>query len=628
MKNGCFTTSICEAVTMKLQHHRFLLGGSLASRYNNQLIHEAIIPWLLLPVESAKLSNITNEYTCRIHQFLNELKRNDFMYLLELLDLGYRCLIRGGDYKSFKATFPESTILLTLPIRHELERWYKEEDYGGLRRACTFLRFLQKLTFHREELECSALCEFLKSEERMRDLDLTGNPYIDDLHKIIYDWISPWKGNLLPVRHGNGSVAEGSLTKAEKYFRMGSDALLENHIRFCGTNSEVYFPFAWSRSNNILDRASRVKFVPKSAKKLRTICMEPITLQYFQQGVMRLMYSYIRRHRYLSQHIMLEDQSQNRLGAKLGSNTNSYCTIDLSAASDSVSWDLVRRLFRGTSYLSWCYVTRSTHNILPDGTRIRSYKFAPMGSALCFPTECLVFCAVVELVAKRHTLFNSNYTYYSVYGDDIICPTAWVSEVIDILESIGFIVNKEKSYWDGPFRESCGKEYYLGRDITPIYYRVDVMNRSLSPTSYGQVCSAANNAAENGFLSLRSYFIDCLMNYKKVGLKPGYPTKPLFRGEFGYSPHIYSCTPTNFHLKSRFLCDLYTTEFTYLSTSIRCDERQPQCVEDTINYHEWLLRHEFCQSHGEVEPFTAKYGLTRPIWNKTRATTTFIDSIM
>jgi hypothetical protein len=58
-----------------------------------------------------------------------------------------------------------------------------------------------------------------------------------------------------------------------------------------------------------------------------------------------------------------------------------------------------------------------------------------------------------------------------VYGDDIIVPVEYVHTVIAKLEAFGLIVNGSKSFWTGKFRESCGKEYYDGTDVSVVRVR-------------------------------------------------------------------------------------------------------------------------------------------------------------
>jgi hypothetical protein len=58
-----------------------------------------------------------------------------------------------------------------------------------------------------------------------------------------------------------------------------------------------------------------------------------------------------------------------------------------------------------------------------------------------------------------------------VYGDDLVVPADEAPSVIEDLELFGLKVNSAKSFWTGKFRESCGGDYYDGRDVTPVYCR-------------------------------------------------------------------------------------------------------------------------------------------------------------
>jgi hypothetical protein len=58
-----------------------------------------------------------------------------------------------------------------------------------------------------------------------------------------------------------------------------------------------------------------------------------------------------------------------------------------------------------------------------------------------------------------------------VYGDDIIVPVQYVHTVVDQLEHFGAQVGRSKSFWIGRFRESCGKEYYSGQDVSIVKVR-------------------------------------------------------------------------------------------------------------------------------------------------------------
>ena len=149
-------------------------------------------------------------------------------------------------------------------------------------------------------------------------------------------------------------------------------------------------------------------------------------------------------------------------------------------------------------------------------------KFAPMGSALCFPVESLTFWAIAvgsiwnltqdQLVARQSVY---------VYGDDIIIDSKYTKLVIEALESVDLVVNRSKSFLgEHPFRESCGIEAWLGHDVTPL--RV----KKLPPRrpSDGDGISAWVKYAENNqhVMPLRSCFMISLVE-RLIGPIPRVP---------------------------------------------------------------------------------------------------------
>jgi hypothetical protein len=59
-----------------------------------------------------------------------------------------------------------------------------------------------------------------------------------------------------------------------------------------------------------------------------------------------------------------------------------------------------------------------------------------------------------------------------VYGDDIIVPSEWYHLAVEGLTLSGFAVNDAKSFYRGPFRESCGGDYLNGKDVVPVRLRL------------------------------------------------------------------------------------------------------------------------------------------------------------
>jgi hypothetical protein len=101
-----------------------------------------------------------------------------------------------------------------------------------------------------------------------------------------------------------------------------------------------------------------------------------------------------------------------------------------------------------------------------------------MGSALCFPIEALVFSTLIFLGIQKvldrpltREDVMSMRGKVRVYGDDIIVPVEYVRSVVESLETFGFKVSLGKSFWNGSFRESCGKDYYKGEDVSIVRVR-------------------------------------------------------------------------------------------------------------------------------------------------------------
>lgn len=224
--------------------------------------------------------------------------------------------------------------------------------------------------------------------------------------------------------------------------------------------------------------SSRFKFVPKTAGKARGICIEENEVQFLQQALRRVLTSAISASPHTKRNLALDDQHVNADLAQLSSIAKMYCTIDMSEASDRVSRELVSWLFQDNQPLHDALMALSTRWIEPPKEAdwpgsIRTNKFAPMGSALCFPVMTLVhyaLCkAIIRLSAIHDRKIKSRKVY--VYGDDIVIPNDCYTAVTDWLPQFGMKLNPTKSFHMSHFRESCGIHALHGRDVTPVYVK-------------------------------------------------------------------------------------------------------------------------------------------------------------
>lgn len=279
--------------------------------------------------------------------------------------------------------------------------------------------------------------------------------------------------DLIP-RHGPGAVAE-KLTHPQRWdFGYWTERL------------EEVFP-SWRYSSNAhaspvrdlvpvdQELPVRVVSVPKTQKTPRIIAIEPSTVQYAQQGLKREIYRHIARSP-LNAILGFTDQERNQKLAHEGSITGNLATLDLSEASDRVHVELVSHLLERWPHLRDFVMATRSRNADLNGSVIELAKFASMGSALTFPIEAIIFTVIatmgVEQTARPSARLLAGRV--SVYGDDIVVPVDAVDRVVHLLGLFGFKVNMHKSFWNGQFRESCGKEYFDGTDVSVVRLRSEV----------------------------------------------------------------------------------------------------------------------------------------------------------
>lgn len=202
----------------------------------------------------------------------------------------------------------------------------------------------------------------------------------------------------------------------------------------------------------------KISFVPKNAKVDRIVVTEPSLNAMIQLSIGDYMFDRLKRVG-----LDLRDQTLNQRRAREGSLTNALATLDLSSASDSISVELVRHLLP-YDWFSLLADARTPTVVAQDGSIVVLEKFSSMGNGYTFPLETLIFWALSSAVCEDER-------EVTVYGDDIILPSCHYDAVVELLWFCGFKVNPTKSFKQGPFRESCGKDYYLGIDVRPLFLK-------------------------------------------------------------------------------------------------------------------------------------------------------------
>lgn len=227
---------------------------------------------------------------------------------------------------------------------------------------------------------------------------------------------------------------------------------------------------------------SRISCVPKNVDISRTICTEPTLNMWYQLAVGNLIRE--RLSRFFG--IDLENVAEvNRDLARRGSlvsggdcvgeqYSEEYCTIDLESASDSMSLGMLKLMLPQWVYELLMFL-RSPVTRMPDGSRVELQMVSTMGNGFTFPLQTAIFSCVVAAVYSYLGLprqrVDTAEPNWSVFGDDIIVVRKAYGWVCRVLELLGFAVNADKSFFEGPFRESCGSDYFNGHYVRPVYIR-------------------------------------------------------------------------------------------------------------------------------------------------------------
>lgn len=242
---------------------------------------------------------------------------------------------------------------------------------------------------------------------------------------------------------------------------------LIHHLR----RSNPYFALydEQRRSSGVVQvSGSRLTTVPKNEDTERTIAIEPLGNMALQLAAGRYLEDVLR---YIGLDIR-DQQKYNKLLAHRGSIDGSLATIDLKSASDMISIDLVRALMP-VGWFDLLLRLRSPEIELPDGTALRLHMISTMGNGFTFPLMTLLLTALIYGFRAQRGGPNLRIDWNStaVFGDDIIVPTHEYDDFCEVLHRAGLVVNHDKSFRDGWFRESCGGDYYKGYDVTPFYVR-------------------------------------------------------------------------------------------------------------------------------------------------------------
>jgi hypothetical protein len=361
--------------------------------------------------------------------------------------------------------------------------------------ACHSLRksFLKKFKRSRtQEADNAALEKFLAINSNcekweLQYLDSWDEVLFGELRRAVYDFFHDHGVPILDsldefchygrVGPGAGIGARGG----DFYTKMFASPLSCTSLGLYKTYKNYIRNYPeWSNAENIrtenygsayVVEENRLSFVPKDDKISRTICTEPSLNMFFQLGA-----GHIIERRLLSRYgISMSTQPfKNRELARRGSLQEGYVTCDLSSASDSLSLKMLKEVLPKHVFDMLSLLRSPVTNF--RGARHRLHMISTMGNGFTFPLQTMLFASIVVASFKARGLKPSyprgnDWGNFGVFGDDIICPDQIWSDVSRLLRLLGFTINHGKTFAEGPFRESCGSDFFSGIDIRGVYVK-------------------------------------------------------------------------------------------------------------------------------------------------------------
>lgn len=308
------------------------------------------------------------------------------------------------------------------------------------------------------------LASLLPEHRASEDSDSRLCEFFDRVRKRVSGWIGDRPRVLTNLKFGPGSTYSDRGIYTTIPDKMSSVPTL--------THSTMYFlpqwlETAWGRhcaDQGVFPqfvRGNRFALAPKDAETHRAIAIEPSVNVVYQLGLG----AELRQGLRLAGVDLNNAQLVHRKVAAAASFTNLDATLDAVNASDTLCYNLVK-LCMPTLWFEQLKMLRSPFTEL-DGKWVKLEKFSSMGNGFTFELETIIFAALCcEALASVGLPSRLGKDVY-VYGDDMIVPRDGVREVTAVLAYSGIQLNLKKSFSDGPFRESCGGDYFAGKPVRP-----------------------------------------------------------------------------------------------------------------------------------------------------------------
>lgn len=329
-----------------------------------------------------------------------------------------------------------------------------------------------------DQLIETSVKKFMDNQERLTTFSLDKSPLVREVLFRTRGYVDQILGYFDPLEimseatFGKKSSVGIPLSKACEGARYESPITgSRDHItwfdKIYGSYNRPAYNYAVSRAETLsgplyrdVDTVEAV-LVDKTWKSLRMICPNTTIGTLYSGGLGRVLEGRLRTYGYDIKHLQ---QVHGEL-ARFGSITGSLVTADQSMASDNITVKLIDEIFP-RPWASALKLGRISGMML-YGQRLETPTFSTMGIGFTFPLQTLVFLSLLLAIRDHKGLDDSSVV--SVFGDDLIYDVEMHDLVVNVFPALGLVINEDKTFAEGFFRESCGYDYYHGVNVRPFH---------------------------------------------------------------------------------------------------------------------------------------------------------------
>jgi hypothetical protein len=400
----------------------------------------------------------------------------------DITSTGYSLVKRFSGQRQIIAHITEVILRSTPPV--EVASHYSARESAALHCALQVLCYLDRFTFSTvdENKVVSSLDKFKDANRLCKQYEYDWSSFpgsvirylvTDEFLQLLPE---PLAYNIYDANFSSGSVCDPhpDVWRGHQQTKLGKFYSLARYELYYCKDYRYPYPLHSGYDHPVIGHYPRLQCVPKSFGGFRVIAPESAYNSFMGGAALEALRRSLTKSgamRYINE----RDQSVNRTLALDGSSTGSWATIDLSSASDTIS-KVVFHSVVPRWYSNFISRFESDWVEVPCGNNyylVKLHTLFTSGNRLTWLNEAVYFLAIARAAAKFCAPFvgkSPNHVRVFAFGDDLIVPEWAYDTVLDFLRAFGHIVNDDKSYNTGQFRESCGIWAYRGEVVTPLFW--------------------------------------------------------------------------------------------------------------------------------------------------------------